>query len=147
VIPKIPGLTVEVLFVSSASDVERVSTSADGSFTCTYEPAEVGIWSVLAKVGDGFVYAFSQSDVMEFEVLPLTIVDKAILLVERMIEPPLLYGTVGLVGVGISSVIYVKRDVVIPALPQGLVKRLGGNSGKRKSKNGKNGKRYRRKKK
>ncbi len=147
VIPKIPGLTVEVLFVSSVSHVENVSTSADGSFTCTYEPAEVGIWSVLANVGDGFVYAFSQSDVMEFEVLPLTIIDKAILLAQRMIEPPFLYGTVGLVGVVISSVVYVKRDVVIPALPQGLVKRLGGNSGKRKRKNGKNGKRYRRKKK
>jgi len=144
VIPKIPGLTVEVLFVSSVSHVENVSTSADGSFTCTYEPTEVGIWSVLANVGDGFVYAFSQSDVMEFEVLPLTIIDKAILLAQRMIEPPFLYGTVGLVGVVISSVVYVKRDVVIPALPQGLVKRLGGNSGKRKRKNGK---RYRRKKK
>jgi hypothetical protein len=147
VIPKIPGLTVEVLFVSSVSHVETVATSAEGTFNCTYEPAELGVWSVMAKVGDGFVYAISQSDIMEFEVLPLTIVDKAILLAQRMIEPPFLYGTVGLVGIGISSVVYVKRDAVITALPQSLAKRLSGNSGKGKRKNGKSNQRYRRKKK
>jgi len=98
-------------------------------------------------VGDGFVYAISQSDIMEFEVLPLTIIDKAILLAKRMIEPPFLYGTVGLVGIVISSVVYVKRDVMISALPQGLAKRLSGNSGKKKRKNGKSNQRYRRKKK
>jgi hypothetical protein len=148
VMPKVPGLAVKVLLVSpSSSHTEVVSTSADGSFTSTLEMAEEGMWNVMASVGDGFVYVASSSDVMEFEVLPLTIIDKAILLVQRMIDPPFLYGTVGLVVVGISSVIYVKRDAVIPALPQGLVKRLGGRGGKRKSKNSRNGKRYRRKKK
>jgi hypothetical protein len=148
VIPKIPGLSAEVLFVSSAgSHSEKVSTSADGSFTCFYEPADVGVWNVLAKVGDGFFYAISQSEMMEFEVLPLTIIDKAYVTVQMMIEPPYLYGTVGLLGIGISSVVYVKRDTVISSLPSGLGKRLGKNSGKKKGKNGKNGKRYRRKKK
>ena len=148
VMPKVGGLTVEVLFVStSASHTERVSTSADGSFTCTYEPAEVDTWSVVAKVGDGFVYAVSSSNILEFEVLPLTIIDKAYVIALKMIEPPFLYGTVGVVGLGMTSVIYVKRDAVVSALPSGLAKRLSNNGKKKKGKNEKNSKRYRRKKK
>jgi len=148
VMPKLPNLAVEILFVSSlANHMEEVSTSADGSFSYTYEPAEEGIWSVVAKVGDGFVYVVSSSDIMEFEVLPLTIIDKAFVMAQKMIEPPYLYGTLGFIGVGLSSVVYVKRDSVISALPSGLAKRLSNNNKKGKRKNGKNGKRYRRKKK
>ena len=148
VMPKLPNLSVEILFVSSlANHMEEVSTSADGSFSYTYEPAEEGIWNVVAKVGDGFIYAVSSSDIMEFEVLPLTIIDKAYVMAQKMIEPPYLYGTLGFIGVGLSSVIYVKRDSVISALPSGLAKRLSNNNKKGKRKNGKNGKRYRRKKK
>jgi len=149
VMPKLPNLSVEVLFVSSlATHVEEVSTSADGSFSYTYEPAEEGIWNVVAKVGDGFIYVVSSSGIMEFEVLPLTIIDKAYVMAQKMIEPPYLYGTLGFIGVGLSSVVYVKRDSVISALPSGLVKRLSNNNNKKgKRKNGKNGKRYRRKKK
>jgi len=101
----------------------------------------------VAKVGDGFIYAVSSSDIMEFEVLPLTIIDKAYVMAQKMIEPPYLYGMLGFIGVGLSSVIYVKRDSVISALPSGLSKRLSNNNKKGKRKNGKNGKRYRRKKK
>ena len=148
VMPKLPNLSVEVLFVSSlATHVEEVSTSADGSFSYTYEPAEEGIWNVVAKVGGGFIYVVSSSDIMEFEVLPLTIIDKAYVMAQKMIEPPYLYGTLGFIGVGLSSVVYVKRDSVISALPSGLAKRLSNNNKKGKRKNGKNGKRYRRKKK
>ena len=148
VMPKLPNLAVEILFVSSlANHMEEVSTSADGSFSYTYEPAEEGIWNVVAKVGDGFIYAVSSSDIMEFEVLPLTIIDKAYVMAQKMIEPPYLYGTLGFIGVGLSSVVYVKRDSVISALPSGLAKRLSNNNKKGKRKNGKNGKRYRRKKK
>ena len=149
VMPKRPNLAIEILFVSSlANHMEKVSTSADGSFSYTYEPAEEGIWNVVAKVGDGFIYVVSSSDIMEFEVLPLTIIDKAYVMAQKMIEPPYLYGTLGFIGVGLSSVVYVKRDSVISALPSGLVKRLSNNNDKKgKRKNGKNGKRYRRKKK
>jgi len=148
VMPKLPNLAVEILFVSSlANHMEEVSTSADGSFSYTYAPAEEGIWNVVAKVGDGFNYVVSSSDIMEFEVLPLTIIDKAYVMVQKMIEPPYLYGTLGFIGVGLSLVVYVKRDSVISALPSGLAKRLSNNNKKGKRKNDKNGKRYRRKKK
>ncbi len=148
VMPKLPNLAVEILFVSSlANHMEEVSTSADGSFSYTYEPAEEGIWNVVAKVGDGFIYVVSSSNIMEFEVLPLTIIDKVYVMAQKMIEPPYLYGTLGFIGVGLSSVVYVKRDSVISALPSGLAKRLSNNNKKGKRKKGKNGKRYRRKKK
>jgi hypothetical protein len=148
VMPKLPNLAVEILFVSSTDNhMEEVSTSADGSFSFAYEPAEEGVWNVVAKVGDGFIYAVSSSDIMEFEVLPLTIIDKVYVMAQKMIEPPYLYGTLGFIGVGLSSVIYVKRDSVISALPSGLAKRLNNDNKKSKRKNGKNGKRYRRKKK
>jgi hypothetical protein len=149
VMPKLPNLAVEILFVSSlANHMEKVSTSADGSFSYTYEPAEEGIWNVVAKVGDGFIYAVSSSNIMEFEVLPLTIIDKAYVMAQKMIEPPYLYGTLGFIGVGLSSVVYIKRDSVISALPSGLAKRLSNNNNKKgKRKKGKNGQRYRRKKK
>ena len=148
VMPKRPNLAIEILFVSSlANHMEKVSTSADGSFSYTYEPAEEGIWNVVAKVGDGFIYVVSSSNIMEFEVLPLTIIDKAYVMAQKMIEPPYLYGTLGFIGVGLSSVVYVKRDSVISALPSGLAKRLSNDNKKGKRKNGKNGQRYRRKKK
>jgi hypothetical protein len=139
--PNVGGLPVEVMLVSaSGSVVEKVSTRSDGSYVFSKVLDEVGIWNGLAKVGDGFEYVKSSSDLMEFEVLKLTIIDKLVILAFKLVSPPFLYGTIGFIGIGLSSVLYIKREALGSLLPKGL----GKKSGKKKVKNGKKAQRYRR---
>ena len=144
VAPQVDGLPVEMLFVSAASSYpEIVYTDLRGSFSFDFIPEEVGTWNVLSKVGDGLVYS-KTSKLLEFDVLPLNIFDKVVNAGLMMLSPPYSYGAVGLVFVGFSSVLYVKRDSVVKRLPKSLAKKFTGKKSKKKKK-GKNGaKRYRR---
>lgn len=146
--PGAAQLPVEVLFVSpsSSSLSETVLTAADGSYSCTYQPTEEGTWSVLSKVGDGFHYAYSQSQLVDFAVVPLDIFDKIALAALMLVTPPLLYGTGGLIGVVTIAVAYLKRDLLAPLLPNSSDDKKGKRKakGKGKYKSRKNGKRYRR---
>jgi hypothetical protein len=136
-----------VLFVSpsSSSLTETVLTDADGSYSCTFHPAEEGTWSVLSKVGDGFRYAYS-SQLVEFAAVPLNIFDKIALAALMLVTPPLLYGTGGLLGVATIVVVYLKRDLLAPLLPNSSANKNGNDKakGKGKYKGKKNGQRYRR---
>ena len=145
--PGVAGLPVEVLFVSpsSSSLTETVLTDADGSYSCTFHPAEEGTWSVLSKVGDGFRYAYS-SQLVEFAAVPLNIFDKIALAALKLVTPPLLYGTGGLLGVATIVVVYLKRDLLTSLLPNSSANKNGNDKakGKGKYKGKKNGQRYRR---
>ena len=145
VAPQVDGLPVEVLFVSASSSVvETIYTDLRGSFSIDFIPEETGTWNVLSKVGDGLIYSRT-SKLLEFEVLPLNIFDKVVNAGLMMLSPPYSYGAVGLVFVGFSSVLYVKRDSVVKRLPKSLAKRFSGKKSKKKKKKGKNGaRRYRR---
>jgi hypothetical protein len=142
VAPQVDGLPVEMLFVSAASShTETIYTDAHGSFSFDFTPEEVDTWNVLSKVGDGLIYS-KTSKLLEFEVLPLNIFDKVVNAGLMMLSPPYSYGAVGLLFVGFSSVLYVKRDSVIKRLPKSLAKKFTGKKSKKKKK-GKNGaKRY-----
>ncbi|HUS78392.1 MAG TPA: Ig-like domain-containing protein [Patescibacteria group bacterium] len=145
VAPTVKNLPVSVLFVSSSSsDSDIVLTAADGSFEYTFNPPEVGIWNVNAKVGDGLIYSIS-NNLMEFEVLPLNMFDKASMFSVMMITPPYLYMTVGLFAIGISSVIYIKRESLIRYLPKSLAQKIKASSTKKKKKSKGGGQRYKRK--
>ena len=145
--PKVPGMQVEVTLVSATASVsEKASVASDGTYSFTFSPPETGIWNALSRFGDGFTYESSQSGILEFEVIPLTIFDKITVMFMTMIRPPFIFGVVGMLGLCISSVVYVKRETIISRLPVKLGKSIKKNSNKKKKK-GKNGDRFRRSKK
>lgn len=145
--PMVPGMRVDVTLVSATASVsENVSVAVDGTYSFTFSPPETGIWNALSRYGDGFTYESSQSGILEFEVVPLTIVDKITMMYLTVIRPPFVYGAVGIVGLGISSVAYLKRESIIKVLPGKRGKPMK-KSSKKKKKNGKNGDRFRRSKK
>ena len=145
--PKVPGMQVEVTLVSATASVsEKASVASDGTYSFTFSPPETGIWNALSRFGDGFTYENSQSGILEFEVLPLTIFDKITVMYMTMIRPPFIYGVVGMVGLCLSSVAYVKRETIISRLPVKLGKSIK-KSSKKKKKTGKNVDRFRRSKK
>lgn len=145
--PRVPGMQVEVTLVSATSSVsEKVSVAGDGTYSFTFSPPETGIWNALIRYGDGFTYESSQSGILEFEVDPLTIFDKIAAVYLMISRPPFIYGAVGMVGLCISSVAYVKRETILNRLPGKRGKSLK-KSSKKKKKNGKNGDRFRRSKK
>jgi hypothetical protein len=146
--PKVPGMQVDLTFVSvTASVSEKVAVAGDGTYSFTFSPQETGIWNALARYGDEPIYESSQSDIMEFEVIPLTIFDKITGIYLTMIRPPFIYGLIGMVGLCISSVAYVKRETILKGLPGKLGKSVKKSSNKKKKKNGKNGDRFHRSKK
>jgi hypothetical protein len=142
------GMQVDITLVSASASVsEKVSVANDGTYFFTFSPSETGIWNALSSYGDGFTYERSQSNILEFEVIPLTFFDKIMAIYLTMIRPPFIYGAVGLVGLCISSVAYVKRETIIKSLPGKLGKSVKKSSKQKKKKNGKNGDRFRRTKK
>ena len=142
--PSVAGLPVEILFVSSSSShTETVSTNADGSFTCSFLPTELGTWNVLSKIGDGLYYARSQSELMEFSAVPLNIIDKIFIAGLMLVAPPMLYGTAGFACVVLVIVLYVGRSHLASILPKSLAQKMS----KGKNNNKKNEQRYRRSKK
>lgn len=144
--PIVQGMRVEVTLVSATASVsEKVSVAGDGTYSFTFSPPETGIWNALSRYGDGSTYESSQSGILEFEVIPLTIFDQITGIYLTMIRPPFIYGAVGFVGLCISSVAYVKRETIINRLPGKLGK--SSKKGSKKKKNGKNGDRFRRSKK
>ncbi len=146
--PMVPGMQVEVTLVSAtASFSEKVSVAGDGTYSFTFSPPETGIWNALSRYGGGFTYESSQSGILEFEVIPLTVFDQITGIYLTIIRPPFIYGAVGFVGLCISSVAYVKREAIIKGLPGKLGKSGKKGSKKKKKKNGKNGDRFRRSKK
>jgi hypothetical protein len=144
VAPQVDGLPVEMLFVTaSSSHTETIFTDLRGSFSFDFTPEEVDTWNVLSKVGDGLIYS-KTSKLLEFEVLPLNFFDKVVNVGLMMLSPPYSYGAVGLVFVGFSSVLYVKRDSVVKLLPKSLAKKFTGKKSKKKKKSKNGAKRYRR---
>jgi hypothetical protein len=144
VAPQVNGLPVDLLFVSPGSSyLETIYTDLRGSFTYTYNPEEVGTWNVLLKVGDDLIYS-KTNKVLEFNVLSLNIFDKVLNLGLMILSPPFSYGVLGIVFVGFSSVLYVKRDAVIKHFPKSLLKKLNRNKPQKKKKSKSGVKRYRR---
>lgn len=111
VTPAISDMPINVMFSSPTSYIkETVTTDVNGGFSHTFATSEVGVWNVLAEVkGDSIRYASSQSSIMEFIVVSLTVTDKVSNLVSAMITPPLQYLTIGAAGVGTTLVIYTAR--------------------------------------
>jgi len=110
--PPAQGLTVEVTFASPSSfQTEIIVTDASGGFSYSLYPSELGEWNVIAQLKDESLrYVPSQSGLMEFAVVPLTIIDKVVKTLTRMITPPLLYMTIGGSGVCATIALFRFRD-------------------------------------
>ena len=142
------GFSVEVLFVSSdSSQSKTVLTGSDGSYTCSFVPTENGVWNAISKVGDGLYYASSQSELMEFTVVPLNVFDKVSKAALMMVVPPYMYVTLGLTGAGTSAILFMKRERLASLLPKSKGNKKGKTKAKEKGRNRNGGKRYRRAKK
>jgi hypothetical protein len=135
--PRVANLPIEVMFVTPFTMfTETTYTDDKGAYSCSIEPTETGTWSVLTSVGDGFLYEKTQSSLMDFEVTPLTILDKVENIYIMLINPPYMYGTLGFLGISFSAVLYVKRDAIAPHLPKFLTGKLGNSKKKKKKKGG-----------
>jgi len=115
---------------------ETTYTDDTGAYSCTIEPTETGTWSVITSIGDDFLYEKTQSSLMDFEVTPLTILDKLENIFIMVINPPYMYGTLGFLGISFSAVLYVKRDAIAPYIPKSLAGKLGNSKKKKKKKGG-----------
>ena len=124
---------------------KTVYTSGDGTFTYSFEPDEEGTWDVKTSGGDGLIYAVS-NNYFTFDVIPLTVLDKASAYGVLLITPPYLYATVGLSLTGIGAVLYLQREKIIPHLPKSIADKMALGKKKKKRKSNGGTTRYRRKK-
>ena len=147
VAPEIPGYPINLMLISPSSLVatKTVYSGADGMFTYTFTPDEEGTWDVKASVGDGLIYTVS-INYLDFEVIPLTMIDKASAYGILLITPPYLYATIGLTLVGVISVLYIKREAIIPHLPKSLADKIAVHKKKKKKKSNGGAARFKRKK-
>ncbi|UCD44864.1 MAG: hypothetical protein JSV27_12265 [Candidatus Bathyarchaeota archaeon] len=135
--PRVGNMPVEIMFVSSSTIfTEIVYTDDQGAYHCVFEPADEDTWNVLVKFGDGFYYEKSQSTLLEFEVRPLTMIDKVQNMCMMLVRPPYLYGTFGVISIGFSMVLYTKRERIAPLLPKSIAERMGKPKNKKKKKGG-----------
>ncbi len=137
VTPRVANLPIEVMFETpSTVFTETTYTDDIGAYSCTIEPTEAGNWKVITSVGDDFIYKTTQSSPIDFEVTPLTILDKVEKIYIMLINPPYMYGTLGFLGISFSAVLYLKRDAIAPHLPKSLAGKLGNSKKKKKKKGG-----------
>ena len=135
--PRVGNMPVEVLFASSSTVFnETVYTNDQGAYSCVFEPAEEDTWKVLVKFGDGFYYERTESALLEFEVRPLTLIDKVQKMYMMLVRPPYLYGIFGMLSIGFSVVLYTKREWIAPLLPKSIAERMGKSKNKKKKKGG-----------
>jgi len=111
VTPRVGGIPVKIRFVSSTvSHTETVETDSDGVFSCSFNPSEAGMWSVLAEVEGDTSFANSQSAIQEFEATSLNPLDKVLGIflgfTTQMMKPPYLYILYGVVSIGATVTIY-----------------------------------------
>jgi hypothetical protein len=116
--PGKPDVTVEVL-VTYGEEQEKIYTKTDslGRFTGTFQPPTKGEYTVKANViGDGFLYAESESPSTELTVLnpslATTLARVPGMLMEKaspLMKPPLLYGIIGAVGLAGGGIVFYLR--------------------------------------
>ncbi|MCW4051127.1 MAG: Ig-like domain-containing protein [Candidatus Bathyarchaeota archaeon] len=102
--PAHPGVSLDLIFVSPTGNLlESVVTSPTGSFTATIVTEELGRWELLPQVKGTSLIQYSTGEIIGFDVIPLTIVEKAIEFLISLTKPPLVMIPVSLVFVGIGG--------------------------------------------
>jgi len=116
--PEKPGVTVEVSVIHG-NESEKIYAETDslGRFTGSFEPPTKGEYTINARViGDGFLYAGSESDPISLTVvepsLSTTLTRIPGVLRERaapFLKPPFLYGIIGAVGLAGGGIVFYLR--------------------------------------
>ena len=116
--PGKPDITVEVL-VTHGEEYEMIYTKTDslGRFTGTFQSPAKGEYTVKARVvGDGFLYADSESQSTELTVIKPSLTttlarvpDMLMVKAAPFMKPPLLYGIIGAVGLAGGGVVFYLR--------------------------------------
>jgi len=114
------GLSIIIYLTNGEKKYSLIaSTQQDGSFSTTYVPDEKGKWQAQTKAfTDGLIYSEAESSEAYFNVVNPTLTTTLLRLPERictetgwLLQPPYLYGIVGLVGVAGGGVyIYWRRQ-------------------------------------
>lgn len=111
VTPKVEGIRVKIRFVHSTdAHTEMVETDPNGAFTCSFNPPQAGTWSVLAEMEGGASLESSQSPLLEFEVAPLTTIERIIGTIlgalVLLTKPPFKYILYGATSLGAAVAVY-----------------------------------------
>jgi hypothetical protein len=116
--PEMSGVIVEVS-VLHGNESEKIYARTDslGRFTVSFEPSTKDGYTVKARViGDGFLYAGSESDPIFLTVvapslsttlsrIPGALMDRA----APFLKPPFLYGVIGVVGLAGGGIVFYLR--------------------------------------
>ncbi|MFA5869690.1 MAG: hypothetical protein WC941_08335 [Candidatus Bathyarchaeia archaeon] len=146
--PAMPGLMVDVTLASGGNvTTETLTTKADGSFSLV-TPLVEGEWDVVAQVRGNWKFSPSSSGIVKATVLPLTIVDQAMIAAAMAASPPYVYGVLLASAIVIALVVRWRVPDIASKLPkpvQALLARLPARGGGRAKKADNGGKgRYRR---
>ncbi|MDP2901172.1 MAG: hypothetical protein Q8O47_09410 [Candidatus Bathyarchaeota archaeon] len=146
--PAMAGLMVDVTLASGGNvTTETLTTKADGSFSLV-TPLVEGEWDVVAQVRGNWKFASSSSGIVKATVLPLTIVDQAMIAAAMAASPPYVYVVLLASAIVIALVVRWRVPDIASKLPkpvQALLARLPTRGGGRAKKADNGGKgRYRR---
>ena len=112
------GLSIKIYLINGEQKYSVLtSTLPDGSFSTTYEPEEKGEWYTYVKAyTDGIIYNGAESSQTFFNVVNPSLTTTLFRLPGRiyneagwLLQPPYLYGIVGLVGIAGGGVFIYRR--------------------------------------
>jgi len=133
--PLISGLPVEIMATSGGEVItENVATGSDGSFSADLTLPE-GSWEVIAQVKGNWRWASSSSGVVSASIVPLSILDKALIALMTAVTPPYVYALVLASGIAVALVVRAKSGVIAERAPEPLRKlliRFGGQAAAKK---------------
>jgi hypothetical protein len=86
----------------SDSFLMETVTENDGSFSFIVVPEEIGMWQVLTQIPETAYVRAAQSELKDFEVIELTILEKATEFLLRFTVMPLVLVPVGLTLGGVT---------------------------------------------
>ena len=115
------GLSVKVFLSTGDAKYSKITTTKpDGSFTAEYTPEAKGEWTIEAKAySDGLVFDGAESEPVTLQVVNPSLTTMLLRLPgiiyssgAWLLDPPYLYGVVGLVGVagGGAYILYRRRE-------------------------------------
>ncbi len=101
--PPIAGVTVSMIYNSESDSLQMETvTENDGSFSFIVVPDEIGMWQILTQIPETAYVRAAQSELKDFEVIELTILEKATEFLLGFTIMPLMLVPIGLTVGGLT---------------------------------------------